>query len=169
MNQSIVRMLVLVACVAAMPVWAQMEKGDKEIGFSGLFLVNHKPVSGVGTLIGSYGVYLEKNHYFGVDLGPSFTFGNGSNDVTGIFNAKYRYLFGSKNNKVFPFVGLLGGVNASKQTLGLAGGEVGFKAFTSQKVSFEMAYQFNALFGSGISGGLERTNSQVLLGLKYIF
>jgi hypothetical protein len=173
MRHNYIAGLLFAIAISSAPALAQQEQGDQEVGLQGFFFVNHRPVLGTGTIIGSYGTYFRRNQYLGVSFGPTFTFsrnGEGS-DVSGIFNANYRYLFGATGAKVYPFVGLLGGGNAGKNsTSGYGAAEVGVKSFLSQKVSLEFAYQFNVGFqNTGVKTNfINRTSSQVLFGFKYI-
>jgi hypothetical protein len=168
--------------VSAGAVFGQQEAGDKEIGLAGGGSITHSsPVTGTIFAAGTFGKYLTQSQYIGVAIIPLITFGGTSSGTIG-YTGNYRYLFGKKDAKVWPFVGASAGGFTTKggggfgsggggwSTLGIAAGEVGFKYYASQKTSFEVSYQLNVAFGGGVSGGFsERTLSLIAFGFKHIF
>ena len=167
--------------IASSPVaYAQQEKGDKEVGISGAATITHSPVSGTLFAEVSLGRYFTDTQYFGVFVAPIISFSGDGTFGAFAFGGNYRYLFGHKNAKVWPFIGALaggttvrssgGGTKASWTALGQVGPEFGLKFYASQKTSFEVSYQLEITFGSDISGGFgQRSQSLIVFGFKHIF
>src|SRR4051812_4513343 len=88
---------------------AQQEAGDKKVGLSGAAFFTHTHVTGNLNAEASIGKYLSTSNYFGVSVGPSLTFGDGSTSGSFNYGAEYRRLFGSKGSRIWPFIGVLGG------------------------------------------------------------
>lgn len=169
--------LIFSACTA----YGQQEAGDKEIGLAGGGSFNHtSPFTGNVFAQGTFGKYFTQSQYVGVSVTPIITFGSVTSGTLG-YAGNYRYLFGKKNAKVWPFVGASAGGFTTKggggfgsgsgwSTVGQAAGEFGFKYYASQKTSFEASYQFNVMFAGGVSGGFgDRTLSLIAFGFKHIF
>jgi hypothetical protein len=122
--------------------FAQMEKGDKEVGIGGQLLFTHtSDFTGNADLQFSLGYYLSVRNYFGFEADPTFTFqheaatsgvttkgtscgygtagcyggsaGSNSTNIGGFFGGNYRRLVGNPKGRVFPFVGGGGGAYVS--------------------------------------------------------
>jgi hypothetical protein len=167
----------------ASAAFAQQEAGDKEVGLSGLAFFTHtSSPTGSLNLEGSIGKFYTANQYVGVTIGPSLQFGGGSTTGSLFYGGEYRHLSGSKNSKLWPFLGVQGGgdTNITKttgggssttsNTTGFVAPEFGLKFYASQRTSFEVSYQLQIRFGQGINGGFgDRSQSLVVFGFKHLF
>jgi len=172
--------LFLSLLLLSLPAFSQQEKGDNEVGISGSLNVSHsQPISGqfYGAL--SYGRFMTRSQYFGVTLNPFVTIENKKTSVGGFFGANYRYLFGAKDARVFPFAGMGGGIysmggGGSKSSAGSGFGEIGLKSFISPKTSFEFSYQLlyvkSPSGGFGQGGGFARDSRSIfMVSLRQLF
>ena len=173
--------IVIIALGLGVPCLAQQEAGDKEIGVGGTIDLSHQNLSGNATMQFSLGKYFTRNQFFGIQLVPTVRLEKGTNGQKGtntfggFFGGGYRYLFGAKDRRVFPFVGAGGGAylqkgtNGSSSAAGTGLGEVGLKSYFSQKTSFEVAYNFLYLNAGGGGGFSNKTRSQILFSLRHLF
>ena len=123
-------------------LFAQQEKGDKELGLDGAATIsNTTPISGNLFAEISFGKYVQKNQYIGLYAAPIFSFGGaGNSDAVGV-GGEYRYLFGHKNSRFWPFVGAQGGEAAARSNGSWSNAqsiapEFGLKFYASQKSAF---------------------------------
>lgn len=172
------RLLALCAIVYCSTAFAQMEKGDKEIGIGGQVLFTHTS-NFTGTADGQFalGYYASVKNYFGFEADPTFTFehsgGHNSTNIGGFFGGNYRRLIGNPKGKVFPFLGgggggyVTGGSGGNSAAAALYG-EFGLKSFLSQKTSLEFAYKllYTPQGGGGFQGD---TVSLMTISLRHVF
>lgn len=153
---------------------AQQQAGDMELGIGGSVAVSHStPAEGTASAQLSFGKFLTRSHFIGVQAIPTATFG-GASRVGGFFGGNYRYLFGGERSKVFPFTGIGSGIWIQANEDNRAGacvlGEIGFKAFASQRTSFEAAYNFIYFDGNSRAGRFRgNTLSQVMFSVRHLF
>lgn len=158
-------------------VLAQQDKGDKEIGLDGAATIsNSSPVSGDIFAELSFGKYIEKNQYVGIYAAPLFTFGGSGKAGAVGFGGEYRYLFGHKNSRIWPFIGVQGGEALARSNGSWSNGasvapEFGVKFYASPKTAFEVLYQLQVEFGGGLSNVsfADRSQNLIVFGFKHIF
>lgn len=156
---------------------AQQEKGDKEIGIDGAATIsNSKPITGNIFAEFSLGKYIKHNQYVGIYAAPLFSLGGGDNSGALGVGGEYRYLFGRKNSRLWPFLGALGGETVSRSNGAWTHGgslapEFGIKVYASQKTAFEASYHLLIQFSGGAShtSFSDRTQNLVVFGFKHIF
>lgn len=158
-------------------VSAQQEKGDKELGLGGAATVsNSSPVSGNVFAEISFGKYFEENQYLGIYAAPLFSFGGDSKAGAVGIGGEYRYLFGHRNSRLWPFVGVQGGDALARSDGSWSNGasiapELGVKFYASPKTAFEVSYllliQFNG--GTPYAGFGDRSENLIVFGFKHIF
>lgn len=158
--------------LGAMPLLAQQDAGDKEVGIGGALTHLHRSNSGTAFAQFSLGVFASKQNFFGVDATPMVTYGDGSTSVGGSLNGIYRRFWG-ENAKVFPFVGGGGGAffaggSDGTSAQGTLKGELGLKSYISPKTSLEFAYGLNYLPKSG-DGFKNSSFSVFIVSIRHLF
>lgn len=179
---------VLFATLTAGSLHAQQSSGDKEIGIGGDVTFTHtSDFTGSANGQFSFGYFLSKRNYVGVEADPSLTFsstnGTTSTTVSGFFGGTYRRFIGKEKGRIFTFVGGGGGetlsgtyssgANGSSVTgIGQVFGEVGFKNYVSQKTSIEFAYRFlyePTTMAGTTSSFASQTSSLIVVSIRHIF
>jgi hypothetical protein len=158
----------------AVPAYAQQEDGDKEIQVSGLLaFVPHKGIpqdnlTGIAVL--GVGYYPRKTHRIGFQL----TSGTSGGQIQAGLGMTYRYLIGTGNPKVYPYLGAGGLQQGLRDTDGVWQGafvvtaETGLKVFLSQKFSLDTGFTLGYVpQGSGTF--VEKSGSMMTMGFAYIF
>ena len=169
------RTLITVLLLTALTATAQQKGGDKEFGIGGSVNVSHSsPRSGNASAQVSLGRFLTRSHFVGVQAIPTVTFAEDANRVGGFFGGNYRYLIGGEQTRVFPFVGAGTGVwllaREDSRAAACVLGEVGFKAYASQRTSFEAAYNFIYFDGESRAGRFSgNTLSQIVFSVRHLF
>ena len=159
---------------------AYIERGKADLAFSGNVTIPHGSVSSTsGSVFVDAGYYASRSSLVGGEVGVSAASGGQSFSL----GAHYRYLFQTRNPKLFPFVGVSPGlgithfsgssnqivpVSSSTNTTFMLRGEAGVKYFVARNVAVEAAYNLSYSHAANVSFQ-NSSASRLVFGLAFTF
>ncbi|MEO8597616.1 MAG: outer membrane beta-barrel protein [Candidatus Solibacter sp.] len=151
---------------------AYIERGKIELGFSGNVTVPHSnPGSTSGSLQVGAGYYISRSSLLGAEIGIT----GASAGQSYALAAHYRYLFSTRNPKLFPFIGASPGLGIAHgfqfdgtYTRFTLRGEAGLKCFVARNVSVEAAYNLHYVHSIS-EPPASGSSSALVFGLAFTF